>query len=137
MSFRSGETAFQKALGTWSSLMVNIDVIAQVLLVADYLDMPFLIEQAYSTICTRLVGFAAASRWDCQWIHNLHRGKKEFLAVADVFFQRGSPLGLKIAQRIQDLMKRLEVITDADAVLAELLSTFPDQQTLILREWNW
>lgn len=116
---------------------MDLLTVAEVFLAADYFDMPSLIEEVYSSICTRLVRLVSRSRWDYQWFHNSHRGRKELHTMADLFWTHGSPLGIRLSRRINGVLRRTMGLAGADAVLAEVLRSFPDQRTLIVREWNW
>lgn len=63
--------------------------------------------------------------------------KKEFIIVAEILLNPGSPIGAEVGSRLFVLFKILQRIHLGDPAKQELLNVFPEGTNAIASHWSW
>ncbi|KAI1381937.1 hypothetical protein F4677DRAFT_458258 [Hypoxylon crocopeplum] len=121
--------AATKTFDIWMADLLPINTIAQILVLADYLDMPVLCYEAYKKIESGLARLVATARWDVQFSHSLCVRGKPFLEAVEVL-ENGSIIGADISAKITDLLTGLKGVNTLQDAARVFESIFGDSTTL-------
>ncbi|KAI0378019.1 hypothetical protein F5Y04DRAFT_284256 [Hypomontagnella monticulosa] len=129
--YKGWDTAAERI---FASKKVPLHEAADLILFADYLDMPDLCYSAYHSILVDVIALLIRTRWDARFIHNLYKLKQPFIRAACVLTdsrtQVGRDVGYKILRfldTLEDNPKQLKAMDSFDEI-------FVDDQDILLRE---
>ncbi|KAI1779588.1 hypothetical protein F4818DRAFT_453639 [Hypoxylon cercidicola] len=130
-------SAVKKTFHLSSESLLRTASIAEILILADYLDMPSLTYGSYTNLQHRLVELVMQARIDLQFAHNLCVRKKEFVQAARILIHSGCIIGTDLGHKIRRLLKMLEGVHDLDGARNAFEAVFPDEKWMIDRELQW
>ncbi|KAI0117070.1 hypothetical protein F4814DRAFT_273961 [Daldinia grandis] len=116
---------------------VSPSKIAEVLIVADYLDMPQLCYSAYRMFLCKIADLVEMTKTEALYSHTPYRARMSFLRAAVVLEKSRTKVGLDLADATRKLMDKLRVARDLNCAVEAFMRVFPDDSSIIKFELQW
>ncbi|KAI2782438.1 hypothetical protein F4815DRAFT_497828 [Daldinia loculata] len=125
------------AFGLEGGAAVPPRYIAEILIVADFLDIPQLCYAAYHMLLSGMAGLVMRSKTHAICSHILYCASDTFLRAASVLEESKTKVGLDLGGAIYRLMERLGKAWNLDQAVEAFVDTFPEDRFIIDLELQW
>ncbi|OTB02363.1 hypothetical protein M426DRAFT_264693 [Hypoxylon sp. CI-4A] len=122
---------------TFGSFNYNRLPMADILAMADYLDVPVLCWEVYNDIENRLARFGIEIQWEDQWRKKVQLQKRIFWKLARNLEATKIYVGMDIADSIRRYFTRISDAQESWHVSKAFLDIFLDDRSAPLREPTW
>ncbi|KAI8964865.1 hypothetical protein F5Y11DRAFT_363131 [Daldinia sp. FL1419] len=129
--------AIYSVVGVQDDIPQVMPKIAEIMLVADYLDMPNLCYQAYRRIQTKISRIVVDARSNIQFQHYIFVKQQPFLKAARILAGSGTPLGVEYAKNIRTFFRNLRGKNALPEALAAFCEAFEDDFSIVELELQW
>ncbi|KAI1656689.1 hypothetical protein F4813DRAFT_390396 [Daldinia decipiens] len=135
--YKDWSSAATAAFGLEDGAEVPPRSIAEILIAADFLDIPRLCYAAYHMMLSGMASLVMMSRTEPLYSHALYLARHPFLCAAIVLERSKTKVGMDLAEGIQKLMLKLGKARHLEQAIRAFIDTFPDDHSIIGLELQW
>ncbi|OTA84422.1 hypothetical protein M434DRAFT_36480 [Hypoxylon sp. CO27-5] len=134
--YHGWDHAASVTFGGWKGDRMTVKDISEVMILADYLDIPTLCYVAYSRIHYRLAALVVRAR-DVQFAHYLCVRRKPFAAAIHVLLKSKTVLGHSMAMRMKGFLSNLKGVNDLPQAVRVYREAFEGDWKYLDEELQW
>ncbi|KAI0852572.1 hypothetical protein F5Y00DRAFT_273150 [Daldinia vernicosa] len=135
--YKGWSSAATSAFGLEDGAAVPPSEIAEILIAADFLDVPRLCYAAYHMMLRGMVSVVVLAKTESPYSHVSHRARQPFLRAAGVLEKSKTDVGIDLAGGIRMLMEKLRKAWDLDSAVKAFVDAFPTDHSLVNLELLW
>ncbi|KAI1759366.1 hypothetical protein GGR53DRAFT_527491 [Hypoxylon sp. FL1150] len=135
--YHGWEIARTKTFRVTDDVYLDNMLIADILILADYLDMPTLMWAAHEKLMWRVLDLVMLARSDIQFGHKLTVRKNKFVPVAKELIQSNCIIGRDLGTDILELLKKLQNVNSFTVAKDAFLAVFPHSTWMMVMEIDW